>query len=235
MTEPATTFTATIDGGTPVGGEISPSGVMGELFDTISRQLQDETGVAWPPSALMPYADLAFAEIIKFHPQSHVADSLIELVAGARQTFPADMIQFMEAICNMGTDGDTVGPTITTIKKSVMDQLLPNWMTYPSGDDVSHVITDDQQPSMFYVFPPQGDNPVTILTVLSVPVAKMTSDISTFPFDPSYKPAFIDYMIFRALSEETTIPNALNKANSFYNKFLRDLGIKSEVDKSLKG
>jgi hypothetical protein len=226
---------STIDGGTPAGGETSLGGEMGDLFLIASRQLQDETGVAWPPSVLVKYADLALLEIIKLRPTAHPEEKLIQLVAGAKQIFPDGTIEFLEAVCNMGTSGTVVGGTITPIKKTAMDNLLPSWMSYPSAAEVLHLVTDDKNPDNFFVFPPQGATPVQILVVMSTPADEVTSDTTAFPLDPTYKPAFVKYLVFMALSEETTIPNALNKANGYYSKFLMDLGLKGEVEKSLEG
>ena len=52
-----------------------------------------------------------------------------------------------------------------------------------------------------------------------------------FPLDESYKPACVDYIVYRALVEETTIPNAQAKGTAFHNKFLQDLGLKANVEK----
>jgi hypothetical protein len=59
----------------------------------------------------------------------------------------------------------------------------------------------------------------------------LTGSDSTFPLDDSYRPAAVDYLVYRALAEETTIPNAQAKSQQFYQKFLQDLGLKSNVEK----
>lgn len=224
---------ATIDGGTPEGGEQSLSGEMGDLLLLASSQLQDEEGVNWPPSKMLPYVNHAFLEIVNLKPNAYTTESVVQLVAGARQSLSStSTISLLSAVCNMGTSGTVVGSTITTIKKKTLDQVLPDWMTYPADQTVRHVVKDDLTPHVFYTFPPQPSEDMNkIKLLLSVPVPEVTADTTDFPLDPSYKPAFIDYMKYICLHEETTIQNAQAKASACYNKFLQDLGLKINVEK----
>lgn len=222
----------TVDGGTPEGGEQSLAGEMGELLLLISTRLQDEEGVNWPPSKLVPYVNLAFLEIINLKPEAYPVERVVQLISGARQSVSATTtISVITALCNMGTTGTVVGGTITPLKKKALDRLLPNWMTYASDATVSHIVQDESNPLVFYVFPPQPASPSQIKLLVSEPVPEVTTDTTVFPLDPSYKPAFIDYMIYSCLIEETTIPNANAKAAQFHNKFLQDLGLKTNVQK----
>ncbi len=225
---------ATIDGGTPEGGEQSLTGEMGDLLVLVSNQLQDE-GVEWSPSKMLPYVNMAFLEIVTLKPEAYPVERVVQLVSGARQSVSATTtISVMAALCNMGTTGAVVGATITPVKKKTLDKVLPDWMTYSEDATVSHIVQDEQNPLVFYVFPPQPATPSQIKLLVSEPVPEVTADTTAFPLDASYKPAFVDYMIYRCLIEETTIPNANNKAAAFYNKFLQDLGLKTNVEKASK-
>lgn len=225
---------ANIDGGAPEGGEQSLSGEMGGLLVIVSNQLKDE-GVDWPPSKMIPYVNLAFLEIVTLKPDAYPVEKTIQLAAGARQVVSATTtIAVLEALCNMGTTGLVVGSTITPIKKQALDHLLPNWMTYTAAQTVVHIVRDDLSPLVFYVFPPQPSSGMSwIKLLLSEPVPEVTADTTTFPLDASYKPAFIDYMLYRCLVEETEVQGANAKAVVFYNKFLQDLGLKANVEKQI--
>jgi hypothetical protein len=229
-----TTFTETIDGGSPSSSEVSLSGEMGALLSLVSQQLKDDFGLAWPPSKLLPYVNLCFQEIINLRPEANVVETVVSLVAGARQaSLMTTSIEIINAVCNMGTTGTTVGTTITSVKKNSLDHILPGWMTFTADQTVRHVVLDPREPLAFYTFPPQPASPSKIMMLVSQPVEEVTIDTSDFPLDPSYKPAFVDYMIYRALSEETSIPNALNKATMFYNQFLKGLGLKTNTEKQV--
>lgn len=228
----------TIDGGTPGSTETTPGGEIGEIFQIVLTQLQDMTGQTWPPSKLMRYINLAFTEILSPHirPDANPVDTDIELAAGGEQSYPAGTIKLLDTLYNLidaeeeGGEGESEplpGQTITMVKKKAMDELIPGWMTFPAGEEVAHLVVDPFRRDKFYVFPPQGDEPGSIRVVLSMPVQAITKDSTVFPIDIEFKAAVIDYMIYRALIEETTIPNAQAKAASFYSKFLFDLSLQS--------
>lgn len=222
-----------IDGGTPLNEEQSLGGQVGALVLAAQNQLQDETGTAWPPSKILPYVNLALLEIVTLKPEAYPVESVLQLVAGARQSVSATTtISILDFICNMGTGGATPGRAILSVVKRNMDKLLPDYHSYASGQEVYYAAKDDRNPLVFYVFPPQptsGMNQIKVL--LSQPPADITNDNTDFPLDASYKPAFVDYLIYRCLMEETQIQGANQKAVAFYNKFLQQLGLKASVDK----
>lgn len=227
---------ATADGGTPADGEISLTGEIGALLLVVLQQLRDITGQTWLPSILLPYVNKVLLEIVTLKPDAYPVEAVMQLVAGARQaivsTTMSTVISLIDVICNMGTTGTVVGMTIRALEKNAMDHLLPGWMTYAADQTVLHVIKDDRNPLVFYVFPPQPTTaPNQIKLLLSEPPDDITATNTDFPFDPSYKIAFIDGMIYHCLMEETTAQGANQKAVGYYNKFLQGLGLMSNVDK----
>jgi hypothetical protein len=223
-----------LDGGTP-SGLPEPEGSLNTTQTILllaGDQLQDITGTKWPPSTLLPYLNLGIKEIVVLKPESYASTSAISLVAGATQTVPATAVQLIDAICNLAVDDTTPAGVITRVEKEKMDLLLPDWMTFPANATVVHVVKDARSPKTFYVFPPQ---PAATTRKIRALVATLPADLAasdaTFPLDDSYMPAAVDYLIYRALAEETTIPNALAKSTMFYQKFLQDLGLKTNVEK----
>ena len=51
-----------------------------------------------------------------------------------------------------------------------------------------------------------------------------------FPLQAAYQVAASDYMTYRALYESTSIPNALQKANTSQAKFYQSLGVKKQAE-----
>lgn len=225
-----------IDGGTPAGGEVSPSGDLGDLFLLVSEQLKDEFGINWPPSKMLPYINLFVQETVNLKPEAYPVESTITLVAGARQTLPAAGIALLDSLYNISLSGTTevVGVAVTIIPKKNLDLIYPGWTTATGNATVSHIVKDEQNPKVFYTFPPQpstGTGRVKLL--LSEMPAEITSGSTDIPFDDSFKPAAVDYLIYRCLAEETTIPNAQAKATSYYNKYLQDLGVMAATEKKI--
>jgi hypothetical protein len=180
----------------------------------------------------LPYLNLGILEIINLKPDAYVPTTNITLVAGAVQNLPAGSIDLVDLVCNMGASGTVPGGIINSIDKTVMDHLIPDWITFPTAAEVKYAVFDSRNPKVFYVFPPQPDPPVQkVKAILSTPPDELMAADDIFPLDDSYRPAAVDYVVYRALAEETTVPNALAKSGQSWNKFLQDLGLKSQTEK----
>ena len=205
------------------------------ILNLASRQLQDVTGRTWDQTTvLIPYLNLAVKEIINLKPDANPVTRTFALVAGAIQSIPATSLNLLDAVCNMGVGGATPGKSIVALDKEQMDDIYPDWMTYTANSVVQFVIPDLRDPKHFYVFPPQPATPSQIKGIFSEYPTALAATTETFPLDDSYEPAAVDYTIYRALIEETTVPNAVNKANVFFGKFMQDLGLKIQVEKQLE-
>lgn len=224
-----------VDGGTATGIP-SPSPGIGttdieQIFIVVNQQLQDTLASAFPYTTLIPYLNLAFKEIINLKPEAYPVTKNLDLVAGAIQDLGTQGIEILDVVCNMGT-GNTVGTAISHVQKVQMDLLLPDWMTHPTSDTVQFIVLDARTPKTFYTFPPMADTTKKIKAVVSDIPTEITAVGDTYPLDHSYDPAVIDYVVGRCLLEETTIPNALNKGQMFMQKFMQDLGLKTNQEKA---
>lgn len=174
-------------------------------------------------------------EIQVMHQPYPVKDN-VALVAGAKQSLPTTAKMLVDPVRNMGSDGETPGRAITKIDKKMMDAVIPGWLNYVESKEVQFYSLDEFNPTIFHVFPPQtGTSPFQRVKVaLSVLPDEITQASDAFPLDASYETACVDYIVYRVLAEETTIPGALNKANLFFNKFLQDLGLKTNVERQVE-
>ena len=226
-----------ISGGTAAGLP-PPTTYPSDTYDIVSlawQQLQDLTGIKWDYTKLIPYLNYAILEILTLKPEALPSTVAITLAPGPTQALPPTAIALLDAGYNLLPDGITYGNAITVIDKEVMDEVLPGWTSFPAVLVVQYLVYDRKNPKVFYVFPPQPPSPPgpgTISSILSMPPTKLTDFTSTFPLDVSYKPACVNYLVYRALAEETTIPNALNKSTMFHNEFYKALGLKTNVEQS---
>jgi hypothetical protein len=228
----------TLDGGTPTGLPEAPSDLT--VIETIillaQQQLQDMTGQTWGPDILIPYINLAVNEIITLKPDAYPVTKVIALVAGATQTLDDTAIELLDIVCNMGTNGATPGRAITSLDRQSVDFLFPDWQTATVGSVVLFYMKDDRNPKYFYTFPPMAAaSPMPQIKLIQ---SEIPADISAvdddFPLDASYIPATVDYIIFRALAEPTTIAGAMEKAKIYMNKFYQNIGIKQAVEKTIE-
>jgi len=203
----------------------------GMILTIASDQLADQTGQTWDVAVLVPYLNLFLLEVMNLKPDAYVTTQNITLVQGPSQALPVNAISLVDAVCNMGVSGATRGTPIQGVLKDSLDDLVPDWMTWTGDAVVQFVATDPRNPKKFWTFPPQPASPAKIECVLSIPPTPITSSDGTFPFDDSYIPAAVDYIVGRALAEETSIPNAMAKSTLFMNKFMQDLGLKTNQEK----
>lgn len=226
--------TKNIDGGTPTGEETSLSGVLGDITAIVSEQLKDEFAATWPPSKIIPYWNLFIQESVSLKPDIYPVEEDITLAAGARQDLPADALSLLDVICNLGSEDAVAEPVPVIINKKNLDLMYPGWQLATASALVSFVAKDELNPKVFYTFPPQPtSNMGKIRALCSEVPAEITIDSTDFPFDADYKPAAVDYLIYRCLIEETEQQGANAKAITFYNKYLQDLGLKALVNKEI--
>lgn len=202
----------------------------GMVLYLAAQQLQDQTGQTWDASVLVPYLNLFFLEVMNLKPDAYPTTRTIGLVAGAAQALPSDAIRLIDVVSNMGVSGTVRGTPVHGIAKDSLDDLVPDWMTAAANAVVKFVVTDDRNPKKFHVYPPQPAVPGTIEAVLSVAPPMLTSVDGTFPFDKGYIPPAVDYVVGRALSEETTIPNAMAKGTLYINRFMQGLGLRTNQE-----
>lgn len=205
-----------------------------QIFDIAGSQLQDAGATTWTPTKLLRYFNLGVVEICNLKPEAYPVTKVITLIAGATQFLDDSAIELLDAVCNMGTSGIVPGRNVRILAKEAVDLLLPDWQTYPAGTVVLFIMIDSRNPKNFYTIPPVSTaTPKPRIKIIQAEMPdEVTDPAEDSPLDASYTPALVDYVIYRALAEETTIPNAQEKAKSFLGKFMQDLGLKTAIEKS---
>lgn len=195
------------------------------MLSVTQKQLQDILGGTWDATTvLLPYLNMAVIEIINHKPEANPVDLTLTLSAGTVQDIGSTYLTLIEAVCNITGTAD-IGAAVRMTDRKRLSRRRPGWMTETANVTVKLVMLEDGDPRKFYVYPAQPASPGKLKLLVSQIPAEITSLGSTFPLDKKYIPAAIDYCIYRALIEETTIPNAQAKAGTFLNGFFNKLGI----------
>jgi hypothetical protein len=218
---------STLDGGSASGIPTTTESisVLEEIIVSVQKQVQDITGTLYNAEYVLPYANLAFIEMVKTDPASYPVTKVFELVAGTIQTLDTAEISILGVVCNM-TNKVTESDTVVAMTREKIDQLIPTWHTFTANKVVKYVVLDKADQNHFHVFPPQPIHTDQGLKMIfsEIPPYVYESDDS-FPFEASYKLPCINYILYLILREETTIPNALNKANMCLAQFFRQMGV----------
>jgi hypothetical protein len=218
-----------LDGGSASGipTTITVLPVTEEIILDVQKQVQDVTGTVYSPAYLLPYINLAIVEMIKVNPTIYPVMKVFSLVAGSLQTIDPVEICILDIVCNM-IGGVLTGNAITILQRKNLDQLIPSWQTFAANKTIKYVVKDDLDPYAFYVFPPQPiDTDQGIKMIFSELPAQLTAEDDTFPLEESLKLPCISYILYLILREETTIPNALNKATMCLGQFYRQMGVQA--------
>ena len=148
-----------------------------DLLLSVSTTLQDINPQfrRWGEIELIRYANYAQMALAKYLPQVSSRTDDIKLAAGARQSLAAVLaanikpgdgsaaadaagIAFMRAVCNMGTDGLTVGRSVRgPVDRYTKDAFEPGWQT-EVGAEVREIVFDRNQPLQFFASPGSSGN-----------------------------------------------------------------------------
>jgi hypothetical protein len=168
-----------------------------EKFGILANDLDS---VQFPQSERIVWLNEGQLALVKITPDAKTKTVDVDLVAGARQTNPADCIEIVELRQN--EDGASILPC----DRKSLDSFSPNWMKTPTASTVKHYM-DDPQPDTFYVYPAQNSNPATVrMTYVATP-AQVTAG-GNIDVREIYSDRLVNYMLFRAYSKDSEEGNA---------------------------
>lgn len=192
--------------------------------------LQDTTGVRWPENELLGWLNDGQREIVLYKPNAFVKNTAVRLAAGTKQALPADGVQLIDVVRNMGTDGLTPGRSIRITMREVLDSQLPDWHATTPSSQVKHYMYTMLDPKNFYVYPPQpavSQGYVELIYGASPTDATISSVIT---IDDIYQTVLVDYVLYRAYSKDTEYAADVNRAAAHQNAYLAALGGKAKVE-----
>lgn len=215
-----------------------------DIMIDASVLLLDDEFVRWPLAEIAGWIDRGVETIITIKPSAKSKTLNLTLVAGTKQTLPNDagIVQLLDVVRNMGADGATPGRMIRQTARSELDSNEPNWHNaakVPFKSEVRQFVFDEILPKTFWVYP-GNDGTGKVESVVSYLPATVTeqhtgdaSDIATWNIDvgldDQYRPALLDYVMWRALSKEE-VAATFQKATAFMQSFQASLGVQVQVE-----
>lgn len=174
-----------------------------EIINKVQIQLQDTTGIRWPDSTeLLGWLNDGQREVLVFKPNANVVNASVQLVAGTKQALPADGIQLIDVVRNMGSNGTTPGNAIRIAMREILDAQAPNWHTETPSATTKHYMYTPLDPKRFYVYPPSNAAGHVELVYSAIP-AKVAALNNTITIDDIYSNVLVDYVLYRAYSKDT--------------------------------
>jgi hypothetical protein len=203
-------------------GTILASQIIGK-----ARKILQDTDEAFKrhvDADLLGWLNSAQRAVVEIKPDAYVVVEAVQLSPGSRQEVPSGFL--VEAIRNMGADGETPGIGIKPITRSMLDMTIPDWHNALPCGQVVFSVYDRRFPQHFYVYPPQPDP----AHYIEIAYPKTPADIALVT-DPItlpdiYENALIDGLLYRAFSIETEY---VHKAEQHFNAMVRALGGKAQA------
>lgn len=192
--------------------------------------LQDVTGIRWVADELLGWLNDGQREIVLYKPNAFVRNTSVRLVGGTKQSLPADGVQLVDVVRNMGQNGNTPGRAIRITMREILDSQVPDWHAASPDPQVKHYMFTPLDPKNYYVYPPQpaaGQNYVELIYGASPTDATLNSTIT---LDDIYQNVLLDYILFRAYSKDTEFAADQKRAADHQNAYLTALGAKAKVE-----
>lgn len=194
--------------------------------------LNDVGAVRFTNAELLSWLNAGQVEIATRVPNSSTVTRSVQLISGVKQAAPADALRMVEFIRNMGSDGNTPGPSIYQIDRKDMDAYERGWASDTPNRNVLHAMynaEDDNE--VFYVWPPQPDTQQNYIEIIySQTPAYLTSINSQISLSDYYRNPLLDYILYRAFSKDSEFANQAERSQIHYKAFADYLGIKYGID-----
>lgn len=181
------------------------------VITNVSTLLNDAGLVHWTQAELLAWGSEGQVELVKLKPDAAIKTVEHQLVAGAKQTNPADCVEIVDMRQNKS------GAAITPCSRDVMDRFMPGWMTTPTASTVTHWM-DDPQPDTFYVYPAQNATPGKVVLTYTFVAPPLTAG-GVLGVRDIYQSAIENYILFRAFSKDSepaSAERALAYGKAFY-------------------
>lgn len=200
------------------------------VVDKVQVILQDTTGVRWPDSELLDWLNDGQREIVLYKPNAFIKNLAVRMAGGTKQSLPADSVQLIDVVRNMGTNGTTPGRAVRITMREVLDSQLPDWHSATPNSVVKHYVYSLLDPKNFYVYPPQPAAGQGYIELVYGASPTDTTLGGTITLDDIYQNVLVDYILYRAYSKDTEYAADQNRAATHQNAYIAALTGKAKVE-----
>ena len=191
--------------------------------------LQDSTSIRWPVNELVRYLNDGQREVVLHRPDATRTNAAMPLVAGSRQTLPANGTKLIEVIRNTNGNKRAVRQT----NREILDAQSPGWHNLSGTTEVLHFTYDVRDPTTFYVYPPAGTGASVDLVYAAMPTditepgdgALYTAVAGNLGVPDIYGNVIQDYVLYRAYTKDSEYAGNAARAAAHYTQVANALGI----------
>ena len=212
-----------------------PTTTIGHCIDMAERKILDESNDEYSEQNLLDLFHLAVKEIINLEPRAHTESRVWQLSPSTRQISPADAVELVDVIMNMGANGATPGAAIRETTLDVMRALLPGWEAVTPTDVAEHWFKVPESKVEFMIYPPSTGNNQLLARITTIPAQVLWDSndyfkIAIIPIDDTFSTAIINGMVYMAYDDDSDTPGNTPRSQVYYQRFLQDLGLRAQKE-----
>jgi hypothetical protein len=203
-----------------------------QIIDKAIVQLNDLKGIRWTRTELLGWVSDAQQQIVLMAPNACSITRVVPLFIGTRQSLPVAGWLLLDVYRNMSGDIESLkapGRAVRIISRDLLDRFNPDWHTDKSVKVVVNYIYDTQDPSTFWVYPPNSGE-----GQLQINYSKTPDDLETeeqsVEVQPVYEMAMVDYVLYRACSKDAEYAPGLALAQGYLATFTAGVTGKSSTE-----
>lgn len=200
-----------------------------QVISRASRTLNDIGYVRWSEAEMIDAINDAEQAVLEARPDlfEHVATHA--MVAGPRQTVPADCYLLLDVLYNVNSAG-TPTSNVTLVSRSDLDRCKSDWMMDDPSTQVEHWMQADEERSVFYVYPRQPDAAAQLGNVMlryaKYPTAISGSGDSLTVRDEMMNPIYY-FTVMRMLEKDEKFAGSPQAAR-FMNLFAATMEVRTQ-------
>lgn len=191
--------------------------------------LQDVNNIKWPRSELLEYINDAQRTIITAQPDATNKVTVMQLVAGTRQNIPSDGWTLLDLIRYMGTDGTKPGRAIRLTSKELLDAYNPEWHSSAKSVVPKHYIFDEQDQTVFYVYPPNTGSGWVQLNYSPIPTV-LTNESQNLSVNDIFQTTVLDYVLYKACLKVAPYSPGPQIAQGYLQTFMAAIQVKYQSE-----
>lgn len=201
-------------------------------LDRAKLILQDTTGIRWATPELLGWFNDGQREVVIILPSANALTVPHILVAGTKQSIPADGNQLIKVVRNMGGDGNMPGRVVRKVPEEQLDATLPDWHMATPAASTLHYCFDERVPKTFYVYPPAIASQRLEIAYSASP-AELAAETDIQVLDDVYANALLDYVLYRAYSKDAESTANAARAVAHRQAFEGALGVKANAGSAI--
>lgn len=191
--------------------------------------IQDKTSVRWPADELVRWLNDAQREVALFRPDAFSTYGPIALVAGSRQSLPANSVKLIDIPNNTAGTKEA----IRQVPRQSLDDQTPGWHGLTGVTTIKHFMYDPRDPRAFYVYPPAAASGASVNAIYAVypsdiaepaPGLDYTAVTGNINVADIFGNAVLDFILYKAYSKDSEYAGNAARAQGHYAAFMASVG-----------